>query len=50
MIYLFETKMEKWDEVFETYYPKPINRKKYSFLWPNLEFNIEVNNSYSIAF
>ena len=42
--------MEKWDGVLGTCNPKPINRKKYSFQWPNLEFTIEVNNSYSIAF
>ena len=39
----FETEMEKWAEGVGTFYPKPINRKKYSFLWPNFEFNIEVN-------
>ena len=42
--------MEKWDEIFGTSNPKPENRKKYSFLWPNLETNIEVNNLYSVAF
>ena len=25
-------------------------KKKYSLLWPNLEFNIEVINTYSLAF
>ena len=28
---------------FGTWNPKPINKKKYSLLWPNLEFNIEVH-------
>ena len=34
--------MEKWNGFFGTFNPKPINRKKYSFLWPNLEFSIEL--------
>ena len=38
--------MKKWDGDSGTFNPNPINRKKYSFLGPNLEFNIEVNNSY----
>ena len=25
--------MEKWDEIFGTFNPKPINRTKYFFLW-----------------
>ena len=33
---------------FEPFTPKPINRKKNVFLWLNLEFNMEVNNSYKI--
>ena len=34
--------MEKWDGVFVTFNPKPTNRKKCFFLWPNSEFNIVI--------
>ena len=42
--------MDKWNEVCGTCNPEPIYRKEYSFLWPDLEFCIEVNNSYSDTF